>query len=161
MFDAGYEVPHIAWLLRDLLVEILGRMRSDRVLRRPAPPRVYQPQGERPAKHDHMAAGGGVRLPGTRHTLAHQLLESALFGHVLSCPGRRQRHRPTSARRGPVRLLRLDMDGIDYAPRWHEGHLRPPRRRRRGSPVRRYGARAAPPAIVPLAGSDSGVTDRP
>ena len=51
VLDAGYESPRIAWLLRDLPVEILGRMRSDRVLRRATPPRVYQPQGGRPAKH--------------------------------------------------------------------------------------------------------------
>lgn len=51
LLDAGYEAPRIAWLLRDLPVEILGRMRSDRVLRRATPPRVYQPLGGRPAKH--------------------------------------------------------------------------------------------------------------
>ena len=39
VLDAGYEAPRIAWLLRDLPVEILGRMRSDRELRRPTPPR--------------------------------------------------------------------------------------------------------------------------
>ncbi|WP_328517061.1 transposase [Actinoplanes lobatus] len=48
VLDAGYEAPGIAWLLRDLPVEVLGRMRSDRVLRRPTPPRVYQPLGGRP-----------------------------------------------------------------------------------------------------------------
>jgi hypothetical protein len=51
VLDAGYEAPRIAWLLRDLPVEILGRMRSGRVLRRATPLRVYQPLGGRPAKH--------------------------------------------------------------------------------------------------------------
>lgn len=51
VLDAGYDAPRIAHLLGDLPVEILGRMRSDRVLRRPAPPRVYDPQGGRPPKH--------------------------------------------------------------------------------------------------------------
>ncbi|GAA1616821.1 hypothetical protein J3R03_003198 [Actinoplanes couchii] len=51
VLDAGYEAPRIAWLLRDLPVGILGRMRSDRVLRRATPPRVYQPLGGGPAKH--------------------------------------------------------------------------------------------------------------
>lgn len=37
--DAGYDVPRIAFLLKDLPVEVLGRMRSDRVLYRAAPPR--------------------------------------------------------------------------------------------------------------------------
>ncbi len=31
VLDAGYEAPRIAWLLRDLPVETLGRMRSDAV----------------------------------------------------------------------------------------------------------------------------------
>ncbi|GAA2513377.1 hypothetical protein Ahu01nite_061320 [Winogradskya humida] len=51
LLDAGYEAPRIAWLLRDLPVEIRGRMRSDRVLRRATLPRVYQALGGRPARH--------------------------------------------------------------------------------------------------------------
>ncbi|ADI07971.1 hypothetical protein SBI_04851 [Streptomyces bingchenggensis BCW-1] len=49
--DAGYDVMRLAFLLRDLPVEILGRLRSDRVMRRPTPPRVYNPTGGRPPKH--------------------------------------------------------------------------------------------------------------
>lgn len=37
VFDAGYDAPHMAYLLADLPVEVLGRMRTDRVMRRPAP----------------------------------------------------------------------------------------------------------------------------
>jgi len=37
--DAGYDGPRLALLLQDLPVKVLVRMRSDRVLRRPAPPR--------------------------------------------------------------------------------------------------------------------------
>ena len=48
VLDAGYEAPHIAWLLRGLPREILGRMRSDQVLRRPTPPRVYNPRAVGP-----------------------------------------------------------------------------------------------------------------
>lgn len=50
VLDAGYDAPRIAYLLADLPVEILGRMRSDRVLRRTAPPRVCGTNG-RPPKH--------------------------------------------------------------------------------------------------------------
>ncbi len=32
VFDAGYDVTRLAWLLKDLPVELLGRLRSDRVL---------------------------------------------------------------------------------------------------------------------------------
>ncbi|MGP3638555.1 transposase, partial [Streptomyces sp. 24-1644] len=37
--DAGYDVPRLAFLLKDLPVQVLGRTRSDRVLRRAVPPR--------------------------------------------------------------------------------------------------------------------------
>lgn len=36
--DAGYDAPRIAHLLDNLPVEILGRLRSDRVMRRPTRP---------------------------------------------------------------------------------------------------------------------------
>ena len=39
VFDAGYDLTRLAWLLRDLPVEVLGRLRSDRVMYFPAPPR--------------------------------------------------------------------------------------------------------------------------
>jgi hypothetical protein len=39
VFDAGYDVTRLAFLLGDLPVELLGRIRSDRVLCFPAPPR--------------------------------------------------------------------------------------------------------------------------
>ena len=53
VFDAGYDLTRLAWLLRDLPVEVAGRLRSDRVMYFPAPPRP--PGRPRPA-------GGG---PGT------------------------------------------------------------------------------------------------
>nr|WP_275593240.1 transposase [Streptomyces deccanensis] len=49
--DAGYDVTRLAWVLRDLPVELVGRVRSDRVMRLPKPPRVYDPKGGRPPKH--------------------------------------------------------------------------------------------------------------
>jgi hypothetical protein len=48
--DAGYDGPRLAFLLADLPVKILVRMRSDRVLRRPAPPRAPGTTG-RPPRH--------------------------------------------------------------------------------------------------------------
>ena len=39
--DAGYDVTRLAWVLRDLPVELVGRVRSDRVMRLPKPPRVH------------------------------------------------------------------------------------------------------------------------
>lgn len=37
VFDAGYDAPRMAYLLTGLPIEVLGRMRSDRVMRRPTP----------------------------------------------------------------------------------------------------------------------------
>jgi len=50
VFDAGYDVTRLAWLLADLPVELLGRLRSDRVMQLPAPPRQPGAMG-RPRKH--------------------------------------------------------------------------------------------------------------
>lgn len=50
VFDAGYDLARLAFLLADLPVEVLGRLRSDRVFRLPAPPRTAETIG-RPAKH--------------------------------------------------------------------------------------------------------------
>lgn len=61
IFDAGYDVTRLAWLLADLPVELLGRLRSDRVMLLPTPPRPAGAKG-RPRKH-----GGELALadPGT------------------------------------------------------------------------------------------------
>ncbi|MFF2411486.1 NF041680 family putative transposase [Streptomyces sp. NPDC058092] len=48
--DAGYDVTRLAWVLRDLPVELVGRVRSDRVMRLPKPPRMHGVNG-RPPKH--------------------------------------------------------------------------------------------------------------
>jgi hypothetical protein len=48
--DAGYDGPRLAWLLRDLPVQVLARMRADRVLRHAAPPRMPGVNG-RPPRH--------------------------------------------------------------------------------------------------------------
>jgi hypothetical protein len=50
IFDSGYDLTRLAWLLRDLPVEVLGRLRSDRVMYFPAPPRPAGANG-RPARH--------------------------------------------------------------------------------------------------------------
>ncbi|MFD5420046.1 NF041680 family putative transposase [Streptomyces sp. NPDC127069] len=55
VFDAGYDAPRMAYLLDGLPVEVLGRMRSDRGMRRPTPTQLEYalayPQGGRPPKH--------------------------------------------------------------------------------------------------------------
>lgn len=51
VLDSGYDAPRIAHLLAGLPVQIVGRLRSDRVMRRSTPSRVYNSNGGRPAKH--------------------------------------------------------------------------------------------------------------
>jgi len=53
VFDSGYDLTRLAWLLADLPAEIMGRLRSDRVMYFPAPPRPARPArtGGRPPRH--------------------------------------------------------------------------------------------------------------
>ncbi|MFF9488484.1 transposase [Streptomyces sp. NPDC014676] len=51
VLGSGYDALRIAHLPAGPPVEILGRLRSDRVVRRPTPPRVHDPKGGRPPKH--------------------------------------------------------------------------------------------------------------
>ena len=48
--DAGYDVPRLAFVLADLPVDVLGRLRCDRVMRLAAPPRSAGTVG-RPRQH--------------------------------------------------------------------------------------------------------------
>jgi hypothetical protein len=45
VFDSGYDLTRLAWLLRDLPVEVAGRLRSNRVMYFPAPRRPARPAG--------------------------------------------------------------------------------------------------------------------
>ena len=65
VLDAGYDLTRLAWLLRDLPVEVAGRLRSDRVMYFPAPPRPARP-----------AATGGRR---PRHGAVFKLAEPATW----------------------------------------------------------------------------------
>jgi hypothetical protein len=59
--DAGYDLTRLAWLLADLPLEILGRLRSDRVMYFPPPPREPGATG-RPSRHGDRLA---LKDPGT------------------------------------------------------------------------------------------------
>jgi hypothetical protein len=61
VFDAGYDLARLAWLLRDLPVEVSGRLRSDRVMYAPAPPQAARQipgTGGRRPRHGHKLAFG-------------------------------------------------------------------------------------------------------
>jgi hypothetical protein len=56
VFDSGYDLTRLAYLLEDLPVEVMGRLRSDRVMYFPAPAREPGANG-RPSRH-----GAALRL---------------------------------------------------------------------------------------------------
>jgi len=62
--DAGYDITRLAFVLADLPVELVGRIRSDRVLRLPKPPGLPGTNG-RPPKHGPEIAGVGKRSNAT------------------------------------------------------------------------------------------------
>jgi hypothetical protein len=66
--DAGYDVTRLAFLLADLPVELLGRIRSDRVLRLPAPPRDPRFIGRPPKHGGEFALGNPATWPAPQHT---------------------------------------------------------------------------------------------
>jgi hypothetical protein len=77
--DAGYDVTRLAFVLADLPIEVVGRIRSDRVMLRPAPPRAPGTNG-RPRKH-----GGVFTLadPDSWHAPDHTTgTDTTRYGHA-------------------------------------------------------------------------------
>jgi hypothetical protein len=69
VFDAGYDVTRLAFLVRDLPVELLGRLRSDRVFYFPAPPRRRDGKPGRPPQHGPgFALGWAISQPAPEAT---------------------------------------------------------------------------------------------
>jgi DDE superfamily endonuclease len=50
VFDAGYDIVRLAWLLTDVPVIVVGRLSSNRVFHLPCPPRLPGQVG-RPGRH--------------------------------------------------------------------------------------------------------------
>jgi hypothetical protein len=66
VLDAGYDLTRLAWLLADLPLEILGRLRSDRVMHCPAPPLPARPAstgGRRPRHGRKLVFGDPATWP--------------------------------------------------------------------------------------------------
>ncbi len=82
MLDAGYDAPRIAHLLAGLSLEILGRLRSDRVMRRPTPSReefhLAHPKGGRPPKHGGEFVFGEPTTWGTEQAVT--VTDTRLYG---------------------------------------------------------------------------------
>jgi hypothetical protein len=73
VFDAGYDIVRLAWLLRDVPVVVAGRVKSDRVFHLPVPARVPESGGpHRPPRAGHRSgpaahASGRCRVHCHRH----------------------------------------------------------------------------------------------
>lgn len=66
--DAGYDLPRLAFVLADLPVVILGRLRSDRVLYFPAPAKAPGAVGRRPKHGNEFAMARPETWPAPAHT---------------------------------------------------------------------------------------------
>ena len=66
--DAGYDVTRLAYVLADLPVELLGRLRSDRELRLPKPPRLPGTTGRPPKHGPELALDNPLTWPPPQHT---------------------------------------------------------------------------------------------
>jgi hypothetical protein len=62
MLDAGYDVTRLAFVLADLPVHLVGRIRADRVMLAPAPPPSGECRGGRPRRHGPVMA---LAVPGS------------------------------------------------------------------------------------------------
>ncbi len=66
--DTGYDITRLAHVLADLPVELLGRLRSDRVLRLPKPPRLPGTTGRPPRHGPEFALDQPATWPAPQHT---------------------------------------------------------------------------------------------
>jgi hypothetical protein len=66
--DAGYDITRLAFVLADLPVELVGRIRSDRVLRLPKPPRLPATNGRPPKHGPEIALDKPATWPTPQHT---------------------------------------------------------------------------------------------
>ncbi|WSB38895.1 transposase [Streptomyces scopuliridis] len=107
VLDSGYDAPRIAHLLAGLPVQILGRLRSDRVMRRPTPSReeffLVNPKGGRPPKHGGEFVFGDPTTWGTEQAVT--ITDTRLYGKATAQAWDRLHPRPTR------RAAWLDHDG--------------------------------------------------
>lgn len=66
--DAGYDITRLAHVLADLPVELVGRIRADRVLRLPKPPRLPGTNGRPPKHGPEIALDRPATWPEPQHT---------------------------------------------------------------------------------------------
>jgi DDE superfamily endonuclease len=97
VLDSGYDVHRLAFVLADLPVHLIGRIRADRVLLGPAPPQRTGPRGGRPRRHGvpMTLSDPGSWPPGTTRSVT----DTARYGRA-EATGWDRMH-PRLAHRGP------------------------------------------------------------
>jgi hypothetical protein len=130
IFDAGYDVTRLACLLADLPAELLGRLRSDRVMQLPTPPRRPGTMG-RPRKH-----GGELALADPATGPVPQVTTTTVTSRYGSCLG------PRAPPAHPPRRLA----GSRRPAARHRGNADPAAGR---SPARRPGPQARMAVVLP------------
>jgi hypothetical protein len=116
IFDAGYDVTRLAWLLADLPAELLGRRRSDRVMQLTAPPHQRGTVGRWPWRiitaHTPLRLArplpGDLRLPWERPALPGRFTPAQVrrgFRNIRATAPTQPVHRNRQARpRPPARI---------------------------------------------------------
>jgi hypothetical protein len=100
--DAGYDLARLAFVLADLPIEVVGRIRSDRVMLQTTPPRALGTNG-RPRKHGRVFT---LADPDSWHTPDHTTeTNTTRYGHAQAQAW--DRLHPRLTHRGPW----LDHDG--------------------------------------------------
>jgi hypothetical protein len=125
VFDAGYDLTRLAWLLRDLPVEVPGRLRSDRVMYFPAPPRLPGTNG-RPLRHGAAfkladerswpAPAAATVTQTTRYGTARAAAWGRLHQQLAARAGREDHHGELPVVEGTLIRLRVDCLPGDRSP---------------------------------------------
>jgi hypothetical protein len=131
--DAGYDAPRLAFLLADLPVAVLGRMRSDRVLRRAAPPRLPGTTG-RPPRHGGEFVFGDPATWGESTTAS--TTEARLYGPVTARSWNRLHPRLTHRSSWVAQTGRLPCSKAPWSASTSNGCPAAPSRNRCGCGIR-------------------------
>ena len=94
VFDAGYDVARLSFLLADLPVELLGRLRSDRVMQLPAAPRQPGTMGRPRSTADEIALADPATWPAPAGQHEHADLPVRNSGDRRLGPGAPPAHPP-------------------------------------------------------------------
>ena len=80
--DTGYDITRLAFVLADLPVQLLGRIRTDRVLRQPKPPRLPGATGRPPKHGPEFRLDNPLTWPAPQH---HTTTDTSRYGTADAC----------------------------------------------------------------------------